>query len=73
MKGEEEIAYKMMQYINAISPYINNAFTWTISPMATGNPFSHVGNITTREQLCDPYGHQDEIFPNTRPPYVNLS
>lgn len=72
-KGQEEIAYKMMQYIEQIMPYIGMSLTWTITPADTSKPFSHIGNIATSNQLLNPYIHQEEIFPNTTPPHIKLS
>lgn len=63
----------MMQYINQIIPYVGRSLIWTITPENPAKPFSDIGNVTTREQLINPYLYQEEIFPNTRPPHTQLS
>ncbi len=71
--GQEEVAYKMMRYIDEILPYIGSSRTWSISPKDTSRSLAHVGNITHQSQLLDPYTNQDTIFLDMTPLHVKLS
>ncbi len=71
--GQNEVAYKMMKYINEILPYVDTSCTWSITPNDKGQPLAYIGNITNHQQLLDPYNHQDKIFLDAIPPHVKLS